>query len=476
MDVEDVTICPASLAQTSPPDFESEICRSAGAEDIDPQGRLIWVRTRVDLDRTRGLNGEPLALFISGKMASEVYLNGVYVGANGRPGTDADSEIPGKMDAQLYPPQALFQRGENEIAFRASAYHGFIELYRPVHVIGIAPAGFYGDRLLPSLGPALVTLGLFLLGGLYFGVTALIGSSPTRSATLSAICLFAGGQLVSESLRGLIDYDYPIHDLRLMAIALFSLAFGLSVAFHVFLTFRRRHAERWVGAIAIVALGGLILVEGFDYKALVGMTIPLIGAVLATGYWTYKGQARAFIYFIGLMIFLVAIALFRGFFLDTIFFLLVAVFLLLLFLEQAMILDEESRQRRSEEARANRLEQALAEAEERSETSHINVTSAGKMERVATSQIVHCRGASGYTEIVLVGGRVLLYSASLNEMEETLPATFLRVHRSHLINVMFVNALKRDPSGTGTLILQGDVTVPVSRRVMPKVRKALIPG
>jgi len=95
------------------------------------------------------------------------------------------------------------------------------------------------------------------------------------------------------------------------------------------------------------------------------------------------------------------------------------------------------------------------------------------MERIATSQIIHCKGASGYSEIVLIGGRTVLHSATLNEMEETLPATFLRVHRSHLINLMSVKSLNRDPSGTGTLTLTEGANIPVSRRIMPKVRQAL---
>lgn len=64
-------------------------------------------------------------------------------------------------------------------------------------------------------------------------------------------------------------------------------------------------------------------------------------------------------------------------------------------------------------------------------------------------------------------------AGSLSEMEDTLPATFLRVHRSHLINVMFVKSLNREPSGTGTLTLVEGSDIPVSRRVMPSVRQAL---
>lgn len=225
--------------------------------------------------------------------------------------------------------------------------------------------------------------------------------------------------------------------------------------------------------LAVLCALALVLIPGFDYKALIAMSMPLLASLIGAGVWTFQKRSRAFAYFLALLVFLIAIAIFRALFLDTVFFLLVAFFLLLLFVEQAFTLVEEARERRAEEARANRLAQALAEAEERSKTSHIDIKSAGKLERIATSQIIHCKGASGYSEIILVGGRTVLHSASLNEMEKTLPATFLRVHRSHLINVMFVQSLSRDPSGTGTLLLTEGEGVPVSRRVMPSVRRAL---
>lgn len=471
--MDELTVCPANMGDTVPPDFSSDTCLQTDAERVDPQGTLIWVKATVPLISTRGESGEPLSLYISGKMSSTVYLNGQYVGANGTPAADAATEIPGKMDAELFPPQSLFRVGDNEVVFLASAHHGLLHLHMPVHLIGIAPAGRYATGKLPRFGPALVTLSLFLLGSLYFSVMAIIGTSPVRFATMGAICFFAGAQLISETFRDLVAYSYPVHDIRLIAIAVFSTAFGLSVAFHIFRTFMKQSVWRVMFGLIALSTLAVILATGFDFKALTGMTLPLIASLIATGVWTYQRRARAFAYFLSLLIFLIAIIVFQGLFLDTVFFLLLALFLLMLFVEQAFRLAEEARERLSEEARANRLEQALAEAEERAETSHINVKGAGKMERITTSQIVRCQGAGGYTEIFLIGGRTVLHSVSLNEIEEALPATFLRVHRSHLINVAYVKSLSRDPSGTGNLRLEEGTDVPVSRRIMPKVRQAL---
>lgn len=472
-DFDAVSVCPATMTDDVRPDFSSRDCQTGSFLDLDPQGDLIWIKATATLSKTRGPSGEPLSVYVSGKMSSEVYLNGELIGRNGTPGDRPGSEIPGKMDAEFFPPQDLFQVGENEIVLKASSQNGYLTLSRPVHMIGIAPTGIFEKTVMRGVGPGLVTLGLFLVSGLYFGVMALISTDRIRFATLSAISFFAGLQLVSETLRGLYAYPYPVHDLRLIAISVFSAAFSLSVAFHIFRTFEPART-RWVMiALAGVCMASMLAIPSMDYTALAGMTLPLVASLLATGVWTYQRRARAFLYFVSLLTFVAAIFLFRSLFLDTVFFLLVAFFLLLLFIEQAVTLANEARQRRSEEARANRLEQALAGIEERTETQHIQVKSAGKMMRVATSQIVHCQGAGGYSEIILEGGRVLLHSASLNDLEEALPATFLRVHRSHLINVLFVKALNRDPSGTGTLSLIDDVKVPVSRRIMPKVRQAL---
>jgi DNA-binding LytR/AlgR family response regulator len=71
------------------------------------------------------------------------------------------------------------------------------------------------------------------------------------------------------------------------------------------------------------------------------------------------------------------------------------------------------------------------------------------------------------------GGQTKLYNGGLTQLESELPPTFLRVHRSHIVNTAFVSALERDASGVGKLVLSNGAEAPVSRRIMPKVRNAL---
>lgn len=473
MTAETVRVCPGDTPATSPPDFAAPDCQTQSLGDIKPMNKSLWIKGTLSLPDIRGPKGEPLSLYVAGAMASEVYVNGDFIGRNGRPGTDAATEIVGRMDAQFFPPQSLLRVGDNDIVLKVSSFHNIVGLTRPFHTVLMAPSGIHANGSLSRYIPALVTLGLFLVSGIYFCIMGIIGQTKTRFWTLSAMCFFAGAQLTSEALRGLIAYDYPIHALRLIGITVFSAGFGLSVAFHIFHKFMANSAQWVLLGVGFTTLAVIIIIPGYDYKAMTALLLPMTIGLCAAGWWSFQRRPRAFVFFLTLLMFVGALLLFQGLFLDSVFFFLVAFFLLILFVEQAFLLASEAKQRRLEEARAEQLQMALAEAGERTAGQELTIKSAGRIERLSTNKIMHCTGAGGYSEITLSGGRTVLHPATLNELEASLPATFLRVHRSHLINVMFLKTLKRDPSGTGILTLSEDIQVPVSRRIMPKVRERL---
>jgi LytTr DNA-binding domain len=473
IDQSNVIVCPARSANVTPPDFTAPDCFTTGASEIDPQQRLIWVKANIVLREIKGPLGQPLSLYVSGKMASALYLNGQFVGRNGKPGLDVASETPGLMDAQLYPPQSLFRVGNNEIVFLASSHHGYLQLSNPVHAIGIGVPTDVNDTFLRHYWPSLLTLGVFVLGGLYFGIAAFMGAERARALTLGIICAFAAAQLAAEVYRGLSAYVYPVHDLRLILITVFSTGFGLSVVIHVLNAFTSRHSWAIIIGAALLSLIGVNFTVGLDRKAEMAMLLPLVVSLAATAYWSYQRRPRAFVYFLSLLLFIAAIRMFPSQFLDILFFNLVAAFLLFLFVEQALAMAKEAERRHIEEVRANRLELALEQAQQKEVASTIIVKSAGRMEYITTDKLCYCRGADGYSEIKLIDNREVLHAATLSEMEETLPSTFLRVHRSYLVNTAFVKSLTRDVAGTGVLTLTNGSEIPVSRRTMPHVRQAL---
>lgn len=473
---DSVQICDAKetdIQSEALPDFSNRNCRKVSFYGLDPQDRMIWMRAGYRLEGVQELKGEPLAITLSAKMSSRVYLNGVYIGSNGRPGASRAEETVGRMDAVIHAPQSLFKTGVNQLDILASSHSGILHLSNPVHNIAIQSARNITDDILRRYWPSLVTLGLFILGWLYFGVRGLLKRPRIKPLTFSLLCLFAAGQVVSETLRGLTPYLYPVHEIRLLAIVFCSAGFGLTAAFHVFSTFRRKGLVWIMAALAGVVATQILLIRGFDGKALFSMGTPIAISMIMSGYWTFQKRDRAFIYFIILLIFTLCLFTFENMFLDVIFFYLVALFLILLFTEQSIIFAKESRELQKTQNRADRLQMALDQAKEKEDATEIIVKSAGRIEHVSTDKIVQCRGAGGYSELILQDGREILHAVSLADLESSLPASFLRVHRSHLINTSFVKSLTRDASGTGTLEMQIGQDIPVSRRIMPQVRQAL---
>jgi len=76
-------------------------------------------------------------------------------------------------------------------------------------------------------------------------------------------------------------------------------------------------------------------------------------------------------------------------------------------------------------------------------------------------------------EIALANGACHLHLAKLHELESDLPQTFLRVHRSYIVNTAHVRTLTREANGVGALAMSNGESVPVSRRILPNVRNAL---
>lgn len=472
-DWERVRVCPAEPGAFAPPDFESPACSDAALYTVDPQDRFIWVRLIVPLGADLLDGPGPLGVYISGKAASRVYLNGEMIGTNGVPGANRGSEIPGRMDAVLFAPRAHLQAGENTLVLLMSGHHSLMQLGNPLHVAGV---GRYGDPTalrLKQYWPALMTFGALIAGSLYFAVIALRGPARVGSAALSLAAASAAAQLLAEAWRGLSAYAYPMHDVRLLLIVVFAALSGSALALFAWSrAYARGRLSAFVLALVIAALAA-VTSRGFDLKAVIALLAPVAFALGALAGPAWRGRGEARIVTALLAVFAIAVLLAPSTFLDRFFFQLMAVFLFGLFIQQAVHLSRETRLRREEEGRAQRLEAALARAREARAPSRLSVISAGRVDLVETERIVRCQGAGDYVELYLTGGACLLHAGTLGELEAALPPTFLRVHRSHIVNSSLIEALDRDASGVGMLTLSDGTSVPVSRRIMPRVRSAL---
>lgn len=476
IDATAIRVCPADSARQAPPDFASETCRTQAFHDIDPQGREMWIEARIALGPEHLAGTRPLGLFISAKASSAIYVNGHFIGANGQPGADRASEEPGRMDAVLYLPRALLRDGENTIVLHLSSMHGLLQLRAPMHILAIGPYGDPTQHIVRAYWPSLITFGAFVLGFVFFGITALRGEDREGSAILSLASLFAGAQLIAEAGRGLMAYAYPLHDVRLMAIAACAFGFSLCLVAYLLLRlsglgFRARMVR--LAAIAAVLMAVVLLGRGFDAKTGFALLAAALAGMGWSLVWVWQKKPGAWAYLAVMAGFAGLLLVFTGRFLDLYFFYAAAAILLYLFYRQALTLVRERRRRQAEEVRAGRLETALAQARQRAAPAQLQLVSAGRTDYVSTDRIVQLKGAGDYVEVHFEDGRTALYNGALTALESELPPTFIRVHRSHIVNTAFVTALERDASSTGRLILSNGTEVPVSRRIMPKVRSAL---
>ncbi|HUR31284.1 MAG TPA: LytTR family DNA-binding domain-containing protein [Saprospiraceae bacterium] len=89
------------------------------------------------------------------------------------------------------------------------------------------------------------------------------------------------------------------------------------------------------------------------------------------------------------------------------------------------------------------------------------------------SDIIRCEGESNYTKFYLAGGKSLMVSHTLKDYDSILSDYgFVRVHKSHLVNMKYVSRVDRD----GFIWLSNGQSVPVSRRRKEEVLSMLKKG
>lgn len=465
-------VCPGG-GRAAPPDFTGADCETVPLRALDAQGREIWARVSFEAAPAEFPATQPIGLYLSAKAASALWLNGVPLGANGAPGADRASELPGRMDAVFYVPHELLRDGGNDLILHLSSHHGFLNLNYPFHWLGL---GTYADpsrEIMRAYWPSLITIGVFFLGAIYFAVASVRGPARGASILLLALSVLAIAQLLFETSRGLFAYAYPFQDLRLVLIAASAAAFGLCLLFHTAGRFLRGKRVPVFAAGTIATLLAVILPGGFDGKAVFGLMAPALMSAAIAVFAAVRKQPDARAYAAALTLFAALIFFFPSAFLDTGFFYAVAALLIFLIAQQAALFARERRLRLDAADRARRLEIALEQARQKDAPGRLKIPRAGKTEFIAANEIVYCKGAGDYVEIALSDGSRILHLATLQDMESELPETFLRVHRSYLVNTNHVRSLTREASGVGVLTLGNGETAPVSRRILPNIRSAL---
>ena len=422
---------------------------------IDPQGRELWIRSTV----TAPADDRPQALYFGGIASSEVWLNGVRLGANGRPGNSAATEIPGRYQTAFLIRDSVWRPEGNSLVVHLSSFHGGLRLDHPIGALMVAPYPLPARDAL--LAVTFVAAGALFAAAFGFGVIHLMRQTGS-SRTLAAMAGVAGLQAIVESLRTLFPYAYSFHVWRLSSIWFLAAAFSVLLVSHAASRFVPK-ARRTLTGVAAVAVSATLLIPGFDYKTgwalIVGASLAAVATVVAARH--RRPGARLGLAWLGL--FIGVSVLFPEWLLDLSFFLLAACFILPLLMVEVIRLGREDQGR----------EAALTRAA--NQPDRLTVASSRGVELVPIVDIIAVVGADDYVELRLTGGRCLLHATRLDRLETELPAGFLRVHRSVIANLALATGYARD-GGRWTLLMQDGAALPISRRRLPALRETLGAG
>jgi DNA-binding LytR/AlgR family response regulator len=422
---------------------------------IDPQGRELWLRATV----RRPTGDAPVALYVVGTAASEVWLNGQGLGVNGRPGASAATETAGRYQIAFPIADRMWApAGDNTLIIHMSSFHGAVHLDSPIAGLLIAPYPWS-----PPTG--LVAMVFLMAGTLFaaaFGFGVIHGLRRTGSSLmLATLAAVAGLQAVLESLRTVVSYPYPVHGWRLVGIWGLSAVFAVLLVLYAAARFWPRtvlpRARTPLIAAAGVAVAATLLAPGFDLKTVLALLIGVGVSALAAAVGVRRRLPGARPILAWLLVFLSFGLAFPAWLADLTYFLFAAGLILPLLMAEVVRLGRDDQKR----------EAALTRAAARPHC--LTVASSRGVERVPLTEIIAVVGADDYVELRLTGGRRLLHAGRLDRLEADLPAGFLRIHRSVIANLAHVRALARD-GDRARLLMTETPPLPVSRNRLPTVR------
>ncbi|TKG96537.1 response regulator transcription factor [Puteibacter caeruleilacunae] len=106
------------------------------------------------------------------------------------------------------------------------------------------------------------------------------------------------------------------------------------------------------------------------------------------------------------------------------------------------------------------------------EQAKIALPTQDRIEFIPVKEIIHCKGESNYTKIHFQNRPPLLVAKTLVEFEELLSEyQFIRVHKTHLVNLNQVKAYIKNDGGY--LLMENEDNIAISRRRKESVLHAL---
>lgn len=394
----------------------------------------------------------PLAVDIDAMASAEVRWNGSRIGRNGVPGADRASETPGFYTASIPVPPRLVRPGDNRVTIVLSAHYLWFPVGQPIHRLMIGPPRDAEAYTLRHYLPTLTTLVvpacvLLLLGVLLF--LGRIGRMVLPTMMMLALVVVQG---LIEVSKIAVLYVYPWHLARLTALTGLTAVVGLLLVMltcRVFLPSRTRAVS---GGTALAMAVAFLILPGLDRQALAAFVVAMLAVAAGTAAATMRRDGRA------AMLLTAAVSLavwaYRAGpdFLDTVYYMTAAGAAIALGLVAVL-----------RPAQANNSPLPAREPT-------VTLRDGARHHIILPSQIIFLKADDDYCTIYLTDGREIMVTMTLKTALALLPAGFMRIHRSHAINVRHLSGTRPGPSGRMAK-LSGGVTLPVGRTYAADLRE-----
>lgn len=123
--------------------------------------------------------------------------------------------------------------------------------------------------------------------------------------------------------------------------------------------------------------------------------------------------------------------------------------------------------------RLNRVQIAALQGQDENRRTHISARTHKGIELIPVQDVHYFQADQKYVTVRYGGGEVIV-DETLRELEDEFGELFLRVHRNALVARTAVLGLAKDSDGHAQLKIKNvDEVIPVSRRHLPTIRKAL---
>ena len=400
------------------------------------------VTLRAALDIPAELRARPLALYVSGLFSAEVTWDGQPLGAKGRPGARAD-EIPGPIDAAFHVPSELLAGPSHELTLRLSATRN---IYRP----SVLSHGIYlGPYRSDARRPVTFYLPALMLGGLMagLGLLQLLGQNRTRwfYAGAALALLVALG---AEASRVVFDYPYDWHPVRLGLVAA-GLAGFSALIFVGEWPAKQRYLV--LGALLSANVAAVLLITGFDDKAAAISLTGFVAIAIAISMRVGPLHPR------GVVVNVVALLAILTERLDQIAYLDSAVYMLGVLLIAATI--EPHR---------------ILNPATKSLDGRFRVRGPVTDKYMPVAHIAMITSEGDGVMVHVAGTEPLYHSERLGRVADIVPNSFMRIHRSAIVNLEHVTQLRSEPGSKYYAKLRTGDEIRIARSSVADLRARLV--